>query len=325
MSDYWYYNFLNPDHKLKIDMLRQKCLDIRFIYTIVDTAISMWTYKNLPGELTSEILETALMFRNHLCFVKVPGLGGEVVLGYYVFSGKMSMYYKPTRVKVNTLAGNKPLGTYDFQDLVLVRDSTMDIIPWLSVWEYITKIMSLEEDISILCQHATLPLVLVGNAKQAKALKEQANKFGHKNAFIVGDNTIADNVSSYDIKLTINPLDIYDLKRKYNNEVLSSLGIYSVEEKRERIVTQELVNQNDYTDFIYAKRNNERHRWIDECNERFGTSISIVETYERNLKETAEEEAFKQYMLSKAEAKGEKDGNPQAATNAVHPDSKAGA
>lgn len=322
MSDYWYYNFLNPDHKVKLDLLKGHGVDLRYIYDIVDTRISMWMYEGLPEDLTSEIVETALMFRNHLCMVKVPGLGNKVVLGYYTFSGKMNLYYKPETVNVNTLSGNRFLGRYKFSDLVLVKDSPMDFIPWLSVYEYLNKIIELEKDLFILCDHATLPLVLVGGPKQAKALREQAQKFGHKNSFIVGDNMSAQNVSSYDIKLTINPLDIYDLKKKYLNECMSSLGIYSVEEKRERIVTQELVNQNDYTDFIYSKCNNSRKLWVEESNKRLGTNIKLIESYERNYNETVDEEARKEYAISKATAKGEKDGNPEGSTSrTINPNS----
>ena len=305
MSDFWYYNFLNPDHKMRVDLLRNNNFDWRYLNDIVNTRVSMWHYEGLPGELTSEIIETALMFRNHLCLVKSLGLQ-EVVLGYYTWSGKMSLYYKPKRVFVKSLAGNVPLGEFDWNDLVLVRDSPMDIIPFICVLEYIDKINNIERAMMLLVEHSALPLVLTGPKKQANALREQAKRLGHKEPFVIGDDEIATDVKQYDIRLLINPLDLYDLKKKYINECTSSLGIYSVEEKRERIVTQELVNQNDYTDFIYNKSNNERKRWVEEANKKFGLSIRMIESYVENLKDGYEEV----YETAKAKAKGELDGNP---------------
>lgn len=312
MSDSWYYDFMYPEHRLRIDMLKSGNLpDVRYIDDVIGTRISMIRYNGLPKNLTSNLLEAFLMFRHRMCFVYVPGLD-RVVLGYYEYSTQLiGEYFTPTKVNVYTLSGNTFLGEYDWDDIVLCRDNPLDIPKIMPVINYLEKIVELEDDTMILCEHASLPLVLTGSKKQANALREQAKKFGHRHSFIVGDDSVADNVSSYDIKLTINPLDLYDLKNKYKNELLSSLGIYSVEQKRERIVTQELVNQNDYSDYVYWKGLNERKKFVEEINKKFGLNVEIIETYEENYQSGVEElkDTAKAKLLGQAEAIKEVDPN----------------
>jgi len=311
MSEQWFYEFMHPDHLLKMQMLSGdiKHPDLRYIDDVMGTRVSMFRYENLPEGLTSVALEAFLLFRNKLCFVYSEGLGKHV-LGYYTPTGVYDEYFHPVTVEVYTLSGNRFIGKYEWNDIILVRDNPLDIPKVIPILEYLQKIIELEDDVMVLCEHASLPLVLTGSKKQANALKQQAKQFGHRHAFIIGDDIVADNVNSYDIKLTINPLDIYDLKNKYKNEMLSSLGIYSVEQKRERIVTQELVNQNDYSDFVYWKSLNCRKSWIEELNAR-GENVVIYETYEENYQSSVDElkDSAKAKLLGQAEAIKEVDPN----------------
>lgn len=311
MSDSWYYDFLYPEHAARISVLQGKLgmPDFRYIDDVIGTRISMFRYDYLPEGLTSEVYEACLMFRSHLCFVFVEGLGKHV-LAYYTPIGPLDEYFRPKFVNCKTISGDTDLGVYAWKDIILARDNPLDIPKILPIISYLERIVELENDLMVLCDHASLPLVLTGNKKQANALRQQAKEFGHKHSFIVGDDMVSNNVESYDIKLTINPLDIYDLKNKYKNELLSSLGIYSVEQKRERIVTQELVNQNDFSDFVYWKGLNCRKATINALNAK-GEKIAMYETYEENYQSSIDElkDTSKAKLLGQAEAIKEVDPN----------------
>ena len=144
----------------------------------------------------------------------------------------------------------------------------------------------------------------------ANQLKQVAKQLGNDNPFISGDDSLLDAVKGFNIDVPVSPLDIYELKQKYRNECLSSMGIYSVEEKRERIVTQELVNQNDYTDFVYQDRKMNRAEWVEKLNAADPSlQIELVEVYDINVKETAREEAYKARQIAKADGTLEKNLN----------------
>lgn len=290
MGDSWYYDFMNMNQSLKGALIKGGVpwLQFRYIKDMVNTKIGMFEYENCPDGLTSQIIETAIMFNAHLCLYNVPGIG--VVLGKYVPASDYNYYWKPNKVDVLALNGNTLATMVPFEDIVLVRDNKADIIPFLVINEYIEKISYIEDKLFKELNIATLPVVLAGNKKQATTMKLTASKLGYKDPFIVADDSVVDSVKSFDIRLTINPVDIYTIKRKYMNECIASLGIYSPEEKGERLLVDEIASQNDYTDFIYTEAVNERKRFVKECNEKFGTSIELKETYMLNFKQSVEEQ-----------------------------------
>lgn len=319
MSDSWYYDFIHPDHAVRMALLKNvPYVQLRYLNDIVGTKISMFKYENLPDNLTSNILELALTFRHNLCFYYISALD-KWTLCAWVSNSQFNEYYRPTNVSLFALNGEHLLDSVPYEDLILVRDNPMDIPPFLTIMEYLNKITELENDMMVLCDHASLPLVLKGNKRQATALKQQAKAFGHKNSFIVTDEMGSETLESYDIKLSINPLDIYDLKKKYLNECMSSIGIYSVEEKRERIVTQELVNQNDYTDFIYNKQLNERKRFVSELNKISGLNVKLIESYEETFMQGVEENAISAESILYAKGKAIKRLDPDADFSGSNP------
>ena len=307
MADSWYYDFMNLNHAVSKALVNGKLpYEVHYIKDIMSTSISMFKYKNIeriPG-LTSQIVEMALMFNFNLCFYNHPAIGW--VLCRYVTGSTFNVYWRPKYVNLIAFNGES-LGTdIPYSDIVLVRDNSMDIIPFICINEYISKIHRVEETVFKTLAIASLPIALVANKKMANQLKEVAKQLGNNSPFITGDDTLLDVVKGFNIDVPVSPLDIYELKQKYRNECLSSLGIYSVEEKRERIVTQELVNQNDYTDFVYQDKKMERARWVKEMNERDPSlELELIEEYEVNVKENIKEEADKAKAIAKAEAEGD--------------------
>lgn len=290
MAENWYYDFMNLNEAFKREILGGKLpwLKFRYVKDIINTKVGMFEYENLPGRLTSQIVEMALLYKNHLCLYKVPGIE-EVVLGSYVPSSDYDYYWKPERVDFLALNGKTLATDIPFEDIVLVRDNKMDVMPYLVIQEYLERINDIEDKLFKVMNMATLPLVLTGNKKQATAMKQTAKNLGYKDPFIVADDSVVDSVKSFDINLRTSPVDIYVIKRKYMNECLSSLGIYSPEEKGERLLVDEIAAQNDYTDFIYTEAKTERQNSWDECNKRWGTNTKLKETYMINFQQTVEE------------------------------------
>lgn len=302
-NDMWYYDFMNINSAVKQHMIKGglPLSYIRYIHDIVNTKISMFKIKNIEkvDGLTDQILFTALMFCNNLCLYKRPGLGW--VLCYYVTGSEYSYYYRPEKVNLIAFNGARIAEDVPYKDIVLVRDNIMDIIPFLVIADYVSKIIEIENTIFKVLKVASLPLALVGPKKMAAQLKVIAKEMGSDKPFICGDDTLPDTLKGFNINVPVQPLDVYELKQKYRNECLSSLGIYSVEEKRERIVTQELVNQNDYTDYVYQGCKMELERMIKEMNEKDSElDWSLVETYEVNVKEGIKEDAMKAGAVEKA-------------------------
>lgn len=290
-----YYDLCNLNSYLSKQLIKNGFPNsIHYLKDIASVKVGMFKYKGIEKitNLTSEILETAILFNNFLCFYDVPGVG--LSLCRYIVNSQFNEYLKPNYVDLLALNGESLAINVPYKDIILVKDNSLDIIPFITMIEYIRKIEMCDTSVFKVLNVAALPLVLAGNKKIAKQLEALAKKIVGGDSFVAGDDTLMDALKAFDIDLKINPLDIYELKTKYKNECISSIGIYTIEQKKERKIVSEVSSQNEYTDSIYEDERSQRERMVRELNERYGTkynfNIELVETKrtiaERHINDT---------------------------------------
>lgn len=287
-----YYELVNLNDTLSQALLKNGVPGgIHYLKDIASVEVSMFKYKGIEKipNLTSEILETIIMFNNFLCFYNSPALG--VILCRYRTVAPFNEYLKPDYVDLLAINGTTIATMVPYKDIILVRDNSMDIIPFITMVEYIRKIEECDTAVFRALKVATLPLVIAGNKKQANQLNIVAKKVGAPEAFIVGDDQIPEQIKAFDIDVKINPLDIYELKTKYKNECIASLGIYTIEQKKERKIVSEVSSQNEYTDAIYMDKRNVRKEMVDKLRA-WGVDLELVEAKreiaEQHIKDTVE-------------------------------------
>lgn len=276
-----YYNFMNLESYINQLGLNYDRTYFRWVKDIIDVKLSMFSYENVSEyELSSDIMERALMFNNFLCGYDVPGVGFGI---YRWRSGSVyNRYWKPETVQLLTISGKTVANDVKYSDIVLFRDNRLDLIPFLTLNAWIDKIIEKEKTLDSIFNWLSLPMVIVGDKEHKTELMQIANKTIERKPFILGSKGFKDHVEAFDIKLPVELSDVYDILKKYRGMALASMGIYEVDEKRERIVTSEIEAQNDYVDMVYTDMYNERKRFVNECNERFGTKIVLKESYVEN-------------------------------------------
>ena len=302
MSDnyYNYYNLESYYSKLGISEPQQY---IRWVKDIINTKICMYDYEGFPKELTSEIFEKALMFNNFLCFWKAPD--GGIVLCRYICGGDFDLYWKPVKIDLLTLSG-KPLAyNVPYEDIVLVRDNPMDIIPFITLNSYIEKIIEQEKTLSVLVKLVRFPTLLTGEKTQTAQLKTLLKKNLDCEGFVLADKGLTDSLKQFDIQMPCKLIEAYEIMEKYRNLAVGSMGIYTVDEKRERIVTAEIQATNDYVDFIYEGMTRERERALNEANEKWGTDFKLKEVYVENKKDEIELEGEQAKAVETEKAKAQ--------------------
>lgn len=274
------FNYYNLEDYLKKNLVGDSTAYLRWVKDIINTKESMFSYENLPEGLTSEIMETSLMFNNFLCFWKSPVLG--LVLCRYMYGGDFDIYWKPVKVNLLSISG-KPIA-YDvpYEDIVLAKDNRMDIIPFLTLSGWISKIMEEEKTLDILVRLVRFPTILTGTREQMQELKALLKKNINCEGFALADKGFKDHIEQYPIQLPAKLQEVYFLMDKYKTMALASIGISGVQEKSERLVKEEVNTSNDFTNFVYEGMYNERKSFVEEANKKFGTSIVLKETYVEN-------------------------------------------
>lgn len=293
------YNYNNLDNVIDQIGLSGDTGDwLRWFKDLAVTKMTQFYYDNLPGSLTSEILERALMFNNHLCIANVNGLG--VVLCRYILGADFDIYWKPETVDLLAMNGKSLGNRVPYKDIVLVRDNPADIIPFVTICSWLNKIQDKEKSLDILVQLTRLPTLLVGDKEQATALKQLMQKVYNYEPFAAGIKGFKNHVEQFNVQLPCKLEEMSHLIEKYKNMALNSIGIYGADEKQERLLVSEVQATNDYTDFVYSGMYNERVRWVKEANEKFGLNVKLHETYVDNEKYDIENKR----RMSKAMADG---------------------
>lgn len=307
-----YYNFMNlQDYCDKMNL----CYDgewLRWVQMLMNPAISMFRYKGLPKNITSKILEQALLFRNFLCWYFEPSTMEYPQLFIWVRGSVYDEYWQPTKVTLMTLSGRTFKIEVPFEDLILVRDNTMDIIPFLTLNSWIEKIITYERTLSINAELLRLPTMFCVDKKMVSTVNQLFKNIKDFKPFVIADKTLADSVTPIKMDLPVPPSEMYDLIEKYRNLALASIGIYSGDTKRERLIASEVAASNDYSDMVYQGRLEERREWVEEYNRRYQglkgitglpvERLEILEAYVSIEDDEIENEAKKAEAVAKAES-----------------------
>lgn len=307
LENYALYNFYNLQEYCNKLGINYDATYFKWLKDIINTKVSMFKYKNLPGTLTSQIMETSLLFRNYLCFYYDKRLQ-EVVLCCYRFGGDYDLYYKPVTVDLLTISGRPLAVQVPYEDIIPVRDNDMDIIPFLTLNAWIGKVIDAEKTLDILVRLVRFPTVISGSKEQATMLKKLLEKNLNYEGFVIGDKTLGDVLQQNDIKLPTTLEEMYSIMEKYRNMALASMGIYGVDNKRERLIANEVQSNNDYVDFVYQGMLNQRQEFVKLANEKWGLNIELVESYDLNKTAEMKLEAEGQGMIAKEEAKYDEKG-----------------
>ncbi len=292
VNNFSVYDYYNLTEYVKQRNIKNP-FHFRYLHDIVNTKIGMFSYKNLPGKLTDEIMETAITFNQKLCFYNSITYG--VILCRYLPLSQYDIYWKPEKVQILALNGTTIAEEVPYDDIVLVRDNIMDIIPFIYINEYVEKLVECENTLMKNVKLLQLPAVFTGNKQLIASFNQLIKDVLEIKPFSVSDKTLVENFKQFDIKLGATLEEQLSIYKNWKNMCLESIGIYGVEtQKRERLLVREIQSQTEYIDFIYQQLKNERERAIKECNEKFGTKIQLVECYKQYRSEeidlTVEEE-----------------------------------
>ena len=272
------YDYLNLSQLMKRLGLEGHYIKFKYLKGLVNTKISMFKYKNLPGSLTSEILETALMFNNHLCFYKSETFG--IVLCRYLPLGEFDIYWKSTHVDLLALNGKTIATNVPYEDIVLVRDNECDIIPFLWILEFIDVLEKTEDTLMKNMILLQLPIVFTGKKEQVNTYKQMIKKALNIDPFAIADKETIDSLKQFDINLPVKLDEILSVYKNYKNMCLESEGIYGTEtQKKERLLVGEVQSQTEYVDYNYQGFKKMRENMLKEVETKWDLKIKLEESY----------------------------------------------
>ena len=253
---------------------------------LMELAVSMFEWENVPDTIDPRFLELALFSDGHAVFFK------DEVMGYLslrcMIGGPFTVYNIPKYRQAYAVNGyNNQLDETNSVIIWnnMVRTNTLPLVEL-----YARRLWDLDRAIDVNAKAQKTPVLITCTEKQKLTMKNLYMAYEGNEPFIFGDE---DKVAPNSIKVlqTGAPFvcdKLQQLKTQLWNEILTALGITNVSyQKKERMITDEVVRSQGGTIASRYSRLNARRQAADEINKMYGLNIKV--NYRADYREADDE------------------------------------
>ena len=238
-------------------------------------ALSLFKWENLPNNMDEKWIETFLFEDGECMFFEDETLGLMVSKVTKIGLNHMNEPIDLTPVSINGVVKSKPYK--NGKDAVLIRNNDLGVPNEIPVRLFAMRLTDITrtQDVNINAQKT--PVLILCSDKQRLTMKNVYNQFKGNEPVIYGvKDGITEGISvlKTDAPIVFDKLQLQ--KHQVKNEFLTYLGINNAnQDKRERLVADEVEANNDEVLFAFNKMLKARERACKEINRIFKLNIKV--------------------------------------------------
>lgn len=258
---------------------RKRLYEVMFTRVISELAINRFKWE-MPKEIDTRFVETWLMRQGLVVFFKDNDFDKYFALRGAA-SGKWNMYDNPIAF---TVTGSSMLSkSLSAKDCVPIWCNALRVPEWDFIMLYATKMAELEITIETNIKGMRTPVLFaVGdNERLSFANLWRQMQEGEPAIFgtetLLGQDDLEKKIKKFDIGVDKDQvLNLQIVKSKMWNELMTLLGIDNAnQDKRERLVADEVSANNQQMSAIRNASLNARNLACDLINDKFGLDVSV--------------------------------------------------
>lgn len=260
----------------------------QYFKRLAELSMTMFDWQNLPDTVDPRFLELTLFFDGQAVFFEDEELGYLCL--QCLTSGNFDVYRIPIERRAIAVNGyNRDL---DRENSVIIYNNYLHCNSVTDCVMFSDRLYDLDRTIEINARAQKTPVLIRGTEKQRLSLINMYQKWDGNEPVIFGDKQLDPN--NLQVLNTGAPYvadKLYGLKTQIWNEALTYLGISNVNmQKRERMVSDEVVRQMGAVIASRYSRLESRRQACEKINEIFGLDVWV--DYREDYREVS-----KQYML----------------------------
>lgn len=238
---------------------------------LVELAISMFEWKNLPDTVDPRFLELTLFTDGQAVFFK------DEELGYLALQNAMNGDFDVYRIPINrrAFAVNGYQRKLTNKDSVIVYNNYLHTNSQLDADMFARRLYNLDRAIDVNANAQKTPVLIKCSQEERLTLLNVYKQWDGNEPLIMGDkglNTNAMAVLKTDAPYVCDKL--YQLKTEIWNEALTYMGISNINvQKKERLITDEVTRNQGGTIASRYSRLNARRDACKKINAMFGLEI----------------------------------------------------
>lgn len=254
-----------------------------FMWRLMNLAISVFKWDNLPKGVDSRMLEFWLLRDGFVGFFYDEMLKSDekrrAPEGYAVLplllQGEWDMYEYPKSRCAYAVNGFQ----YDCNEdnSVIIFNNYLRVPMWMTLWQYAYRLSEVQRTIDINCKQQRTARVIRCDEKERVTYLNAAKEVDEGRNWVHGNKNLdMDNFQVFDITtpFVANEMQVY--KHQLWNEALTYLGIENVNtDKKERLISDEVINNMGDVEAERFTRLNARKQACDEINNLFGLDVDV--------------------------------------------------
>ena len=238
---------------------------------LVELAISMFEWKNLPKTVDARFLELCLFTDGQAIFFYDEELGYLTLQN--ATNGGFNVYRIPVNRRAYAVNGyNRELNE---NDSVIIFNNYLHTNSQLDATMFAKRLYNLDRAIDVNANAMKTPIIIKCDETQRLTMLNLYKKYDGNEPYIFGDKSI--NTNAIQVLKTDAPYvadKLYQLKTQIWNEALTYLGISNINvQKKERLITDEVTRNQGGTIASRYSRLNARREACKQINEMFGLNV----------------------------------------------------
>lgn len=254
-----------------------------YIWRLLDLAMSVFEWKNLPDGVDERMLEWWLLQNGFCVFFYDEDLkyneDKKAPEGYAVLqcmiNGVWDMYNYPKERKAYAVNGlNVDLNE---SNSVLIFNDYLRVPTFLTLDMYARRLAEIDRTIDVNVMNQKTPKIIRCDEKQRLTFKNLAMQVQGNVYYIMADKSVdLKDVEILDVSSPFLAKDLQVLKHQLWNEALTFLGIENTNtDKKERLISSEVINNMGDVEAQRFVRLNARKQACKEINKLFGLDVDV--------------------------------------------------
>ena len=254
-----------------------------FMWRLMNLAISVFKWDNLPEGVDERMLEFWLLRDGFVGFFYDEALKSDerrrAPEGYAVLpmmiQGKWDIYEYPRDRRAYAVNGFNYECTED--NSVIIFQNYLRVPMWMTLWQYAFRLAETQRTIDINCKQQRTARIIRCNEDQRLTYLNAAKEVDEGRPWVHGDKNF--DLDAFQVFDTTTPYvanELQTYKHQVWNEALTYLGIENVNtDKKERLISDEVVNNMGDVEAERFTRLNARKQACDEINRLFGLDVKV--------------------------------------------------
>ena len=255
--------------------------DNMFFYQLLDMAINVFEWKNLPDEIDPRFIELVLINTGRILFFKdedmlnPDGDKGRYLMLRTAVGGTWSVYDVPNMRRAYASNGYQKI--LDEKNSVIMYNNYLRMPDIWVIQQFAQRLYECQRTIDVNVIAQKTPVLIVCTDENRLTMKNVWQKYdGNEPMMMVDKSFDLSSIKVLNMEAPYVASNLQNLKKEIFNECLTYLGIANIASvKKERLISDEVTRNLGGTEVEKHVRLNARKEACEKINKMFGLNIDV--------------------------------------------------